>query len=167
LATRGTPKADPWGLNLTFDGQSPSNAVPSWLVVDQGIGVTTPEAASAFSSQALSEAWSGSLVYSFDGFSVKLDDFNIFVADQTGYDRVSPFIESANSRDDAVGKLTLNVTVVPAPDSLPLFATGLAMLGWFGWRDGAKLLALESGHGSRQVSGLLSANTRHEQDEVA
>lgn len=123
---RGTPKATPWGLSLTFDGQGPSTAWSSQL----GIGVTTPEAVTDFASQPLSQAWAGSLEYTSGNYSVTLEDFNIIVVDQTGYDRVSPFSATANGRDDAVGLLKLGVKdnsiQTPEPITLSLFGAGLA-----------------------------------------
>jgi len=126
---RGTPKDEPWGLILSFDGQPASLSVNQALIAQTEIVATTSEASSAFVSQALSPAWPGSFAYSSGGYLVTLDDFNIFVADKTDFDRVSPTNVSANGRDDAVGKFTLSVTPIPEPSSWPTLMLGILGIG--------------------------------------
>src|SRR6185295_6340975 len=80
---RGTPKDEPWGLILSFDGQPASLSVSQALLTQTEIVATSSEASAAFVSQLLNPAWPGSFAYSSGGYLVTLNDFNIFVADKT------------------------------------------------------------------------------------
>jgi PEP-CTERM motif len=44
------------------------------------------------------------------------------------------FIDNLTPANNAVGTITASPATVPLPSTLPLFATGLGVLGLLGWR---------------------------------
>ena len=140
---RGTPKTPPWGLVLGFN--TPSSAFT--IFSDHtGIAALTPEASSAYVSQAITEPWGNSTSFTVGIFNIVLSDFNISVQNSTGVDRVAPFNAAANGRDDAIGAFTLrvsdhSVTPIPLPSTYPLLLSGLGLLGFLTGRRKQQLPA--------------------------
>ena len=122
-----TPKTPPWGLVLGFD--TPLSAFT--IFADHtGIAALTTEGSSAYASQAITETWANSTTFAVDSFNIVLSDFNIFLPNITGVDRVSPFSAVGNGRDDAIGSFTLRVTSVPEPETYAMLLAGLGLLGF-------------------------------------
>ena len=140
---RGTPKTPPWGLVLGFN--TPSSAFT--IFSDHaGIAALTPEASSAYVSQAMTEPWGNSTSFTVGIFNIVLSDFNISVPNNTGVDRVATFNAVANGRDDAIGAFTLrvsdhSVTPIPLPSTYPLLLSGLGLLGFLTGRRKQQLPA--------------------------
>lgn len=124
---RGTDKTPPWGLILGFNGASSAFDIYS---AQSGISALTTEGASAYDTQTIQTNWTNSFSLLVDNYTIQLTDYNIFVGDTTGTDRVSRFSEGSNGLDDALGSFTLSVTPVPEPEIYAMMGIGLGLMGW-------------------------------------
>ena len=124
---RGTDKTPPWGFILGFNGASSAFDIYS---AQSGISALTTEGASAYDTQTIQTNWTNSFSLLVDNYTIQLTDYNIFVGDTTGTDRVSRFSEGSNGLDDALGSFTLSVTPVPEPEIYAMMGIGLGLMGW-------------------------------------